>query len=1285
MKKKFFLTTIFFFISMVLYAQANEGFYKKYLERGFYHLSKGNFFTALEIFDLAYSFSSNGNQKKLINNQRDYCREKIFNQQDSLRKTIEKTTTLISFYGFSDFNNRSWAYNVTKERFALINDSGELLTDFLYTKPSDFDGDFSIVFKEKGYVLLDKSGKEMGESLDFLIKLNNDNYFFSKGNKNQFGVINSTLKEEYYFDEKNILFLDTLIIKSDNKFGFVVTNGEVIIEPIYNQLKRLNDKLFFALSENKWELINLKGEKITSEVYDEVKSVSNNLIAVKKNNLWEVINLEGNSIITDKFFHISNFNKGVARFDKSNSFVREGWNQYKYSGKWGLLNNTGKKLVSGKYGYITDFYDNDIAWVRNEDDFQNSKWGLIDFKGNELTEIKYTLEYKDIINKDVLKNSENLFRVNIGGKVVDEYVYDLNKVDGGKWGFINKDGKEVIPFIYNYANSFNEGLASVELNEKYGVIDKSGKLVIDTNYFYIGHFREGRANVFTDDFMWGFIDKKGKKISEFTYNSVYPFNEGFAGVAVGGFGLGKKWGFIDKNGIEITPIKYDSIDFFYENYAQVNIGGKWGVIDKNGIEITPIKYDEIRSFYNDIARVRIGERWGYINSYGKEFIPLIYSYVGVIKDSLIRVNLGGNVDRFGKILGGKWGFLNQEGKEIIPIKYDEAFEFYEGVSLIKLKNKWSFLSKSNQEYDLLQSGKIENAKINNSEISNNNLKIPDVDYRKIYLHKYDSIDKFSSGLARVKLNGKWGFIDTSGSELVPLKYDALDNFYLGLARVKLNEKWGFIDINGEEIISIEYSYAELTRDSLIKVNKGGRKYKNKDRKKSNRKFYIFREGKEIMPYAYWYKYHFSKKGRLSKVSLLNDTILIGGKWGYLDINGKIVIPIKYDYLGEFSEDIVSANLDGKVDKYGFFLGGKWGGLSLKNEIVIPFRYDDIFYFNEGFAKVKLKKKWGFIDKNGNEITPIMYDYVEDFKNQHAIVGFGLDFEWRDGSINSYGKLGLINHLGKEITELKYDTINNSDKRFAIVKLENEWGFVDKKDIKKSKIGYDDILGYFNGKSFVKKENYWFFLNLISETKSKIKYSYVLPFRDSLAKVSVGSISTGNLKWGLIDENGKEVCQLKYDFINDFNGAYAKVNIGGSVDYKDESIEGGSWGIINKKGKELIPPTFDNVYFVNNDFMKIMHGNKYGGFSIKGNILIPPIYEDIKIIQNQNLIAAKLDGKWGFINSSGKTVIKFLFDEVENFIGNYSYVSRFGYWYHINKQGEMVFIPKPKSIKGYNHN
>ncbi|MDR0337489.1 MAG: WG repeat-containing protein [Planctomycetaceae bacterium] len=41
-------------------------------------------------------------------------------------------------------------------------------------------------------------------------------------------------------------------------------------------------------------------------------------------------------------------------------------------------------------------------------------------------------------------------------------------------------------------------------------------------------------------------------------------------------------------------------------------------------------------------------------------------------------------------------------------------------------------------------------------------------------------------------------MDKTGKESIPLKYDKVRSFFKGLARVKLNGKSGYVDKNGNE-------------------------------------------------------------------------------------------------------------------------------------------------------------------------------------------------------------------------------------------------------------------------------------------------------------------------------------------------------------------------------------------------------------------------------------------------------------------------------------------------------
>ena len=64
---------------------------------------------------------------------------------------------------------------------------------------------------------------------------------------------------------------------------------------------------------------------------------------------------------------------------------------------------------------------------------------------------------------------------------------------------------------------------------------------------------------------------------------------------------------------------------------------------------------------------------------------------------------------------------------------------------------------------------------------------------------YDWVGDFSEGLATVKLNDKYGYIDKTGREVIPCKYDDAWNFSEGFAKVALNGKYGYIDETGKEV------------------------------------------------------------------------------------------------------------------------------------------------------------------------------------------------------------------------------------------------------------------------------------------------------------------------------------------------------------------------------------------------------------------------------------------------------------------------------------------------------
>lgn len=183
-----------------------------------------------------------------------------------------------------------------------------------------------------------------------------------------------------------------------------------------------------------------------------------------------------------------------------------------------------------------------------------------------------------------------------------DYIYCLK--DGlsvtkkdGKYGFIDKTGQVIIPFVYSNAGDFDNesGLAIVTKdkdtdNGGYGFINKTGKVVIPLQYGTnhetdnaFASFSEGLVAL-SEKGKFGYFDTKGKLVIPFKYIQAQDFNNGLAVVALEK-NDGYKYGFIDTKGKEVIPIKYDYIEsnfFLDDNKTRVGLNDEYFYIDRKG-------------------------------------------------------------------------------------------------------------------------------------------------------------------------------------------------------------------------------------------------------------------------------------------------------------------------------------------------------------------------------------------------------------------------------------------------------------------------------------------------------------------------------------------------------------------------------------------------------------------------------------------------------------------------------------------------------------------------------
>ncbi|WP_051199647.1 WG repeat-containing protein [Butyrivibrio fibrisolvens] len=136
-----------------------------------------------------------------------------------------------------------------------------------------------------------------------------------------------------------------------------------------------------------------------------------------------------------------------------------------------------------------------------------------------------------------------------------------------------------------------------------------------------------------------------------------------------------------------------------------------------------------------------------------------------------------------------------------------------------------------------------------------------------------------------------------------------------------------------------------------------------------------------------------------------------GKWGYIDTEGNLVIPQVYDFtLGfdagfalvekehdEYYIDITGRkvlDIDGGVNKEGFTYisndEGKYACIDLKGNQITDYIFDRTILFKNGYACGCVNGLYGCIDKTGEFVIEPSFEYIGDFSDFGIALAKGKD-------------------------------------------------------------------------------------------------------------------------------------------------------------------------------------------------------------------------------------------------------------------------------------------------------
>ncbi len=284
--------------------------------------------------------------------------------------------------------------------------------------------------------------------------------------------------------------------------------------------------------------------------------------------------------------------------------------------------------------------------------------------------------------------------------------------------------------------------------------------------------------------------------------------------------------------------------------------------------------------------------------------------------------------------------------------------------------------------------------------------------------------------------------------------------------------------------------------------------------------------------------------------------LEGGKYGYINRDGRLIIHCIYDEASAFYDGaaIVSSN-------------GKMGLINKKNEMLTPFEYDEIFDPQQRTFIAKKGQLYGVLNHLGKLVVPLQYRDIQRLENGALMLedSLGYYLSWADGvlfnaqpmvyeEIEQYlesqkvtpevpnavipdpnlpvifiknGKKGLKMN-GKEIIAASFEDILPFQATLAIAKKKGKFGLIDITGKTILNFDYASIL-YLSGLGYLIEQNG--LLGIFELNKGftiPIAYEGIKPYEKTYLLVSNAG------KDGLLTLTGNQVLETKYQRISRFD-------------------------------------------------------------------------------------------------------------------------------------------------------
>lgn len=243
-------------------------------------------------------------------------------------------------------------------------------------------------------------------------------------------------------------------------------------------------------------------------------------------------------------------------------------------------------------------------------------------------------------------------------------------------------------------------------------------------------------------------------------------------------------------------------------------------------------------------------------------------------------------------VGGQWGYVDTIGNSCVPIKYSKVGAFSgERSPVIDADGKAYYID------------------------PNGNKRFVVVDVENV-----TELGLMEEGIYSLYNGTSWGFYNMEYEHLFG-KYDEVSAIGNGVAAVKKDGKWSFVNREGEDLTGDTYHDVVMDEKQVV--------YRN------DRMFVSDGSGYQMIDSTG----EIIDDTKYQAVHIFNDTtyaaVMINGKWGFIDASGDIIFKPQYEDARSFANGFAAVKKD-----------GKWGFINTEGKMVIEPQFDNAKDFND---------------------------------------------------------------------------------------------------------------------------------------------------------------------------------------------------------------------------------------------------------------------------------------------------------------------------------------------------